>query len=299
MIRSSMWRPLAATCISILGAALYACAAPAADSNSSESASTEGEALEIQFPKMYSTFDPEHEAKVPAIVSGVSKVKWSVSDPEVADIETQADGSAMITVRKAGTVTIKAKAGSLTGEAPLTITEAKDGEWEAGNQRYNNGVVLKRGNRPDGGWEAGGGNGGGTPDPERQQASCTNCHGSGGGDDSHDVQHTPMQTAGYTDAELVAIFTKGKKPAGVEQRVMSADRWNRIHQWSMDEFAVKGLVVYLRTLEPRTQGTVDFGGRGPKGDGKGKGKGGGKGGGTGTGTGTGADDAADSGAEPQ
>lgn len=298
MIRLPMWRPLAATCLSILGAALYACSAPPASSSSSESASTEGEALEIQFPKMYSTFDPDHEAKVPAIVSGVSKVKWSVSDPEIADIETQADGSAMITVRKAGTVTIKAKAGSLTGEAPLTITEAKDGEWEAGNQRYNNGVVLKRGNRPDGGWEAGGGNGG-APDPERQQASCTNCHsGASGGDDSRDVEHTPMQTAGYTDAELITIFTKGKKPAGVEQRIMSADRWSRIHQWSMDEFAVKGLVVYLRTLEPKTQGTVDFGGRGPKGKGKGKGKGDGSGGGSGTGTSTGSE-SDDAGAEPQ
>jgi cytochrome c553 len=269
MIRFSMWRPLAATCISVLGSALYACAAPTASSTSLESASTEGEALEIQFPEMFSTFDPEHEAKIPAIVSGVSKVKWSVSDPEMVDIETQADGSAMITVRKPGTVTIKAKAGSLVGEAPLTVTAAGAGEWEAGNQRYNNGVVLKRGGRPDGGSQ--GGASGGAPDPERQQASCTNCHGSGGGDESHDVQHTPMQTAGYTDAELVSIFTKGKKPAGVEQRIMSAERWSRIHQWSMDEFAVKGLVVYLRTLEPRSQGTVDFGGRGPKGKDKGKG----------------------------
>lgn len=298
MIRFSNWRPLAATCITVLGTGLYACSAPDASSTSSESASTEGEALEIQFPKMYSAFDQDHEAKLPAIVSGVSKVKWSASDPEMVDIETQADGSAMITVRKAGTVTILAKAGSLTGEAPLVITEAQDGEWEAGNQRYNNGVVLKRGGgRPDGGWEAGGGNGGGSPDPARQQASCTNCHGSGGGDDSHDVQHTPMQTAGYTDAELITIFTKGRKPAGVEQRVMSADRWSKIHQWSMDEFAVKGLVVYLRTLEPKSQGTVDFGGHGPKGGGKGKGKGGGKGDGSGSGTGTGSD--GDAGGEAQ
>ena len=41
-----------------------------------------------------------------------------------------------------------------------------------------------------------------------------------------------------------------------------------MHQWQMDEFAVKGIVVYLRSLEPKSQGAVDFGGRGPKGDGK-------------------------------
>ena len=51
---------------------------------------------------MYSAYDGQHEFKIPAVVTGVKKVKWSLSDPEVADIETQSDGSAMITVRKAG-----------------------------------------------------------------------------------------------------------------------------------------------------------------------------------------------------
>jgi hypothetical protein len=280
MFRSSMWRPLAVACISVLGAATYACSAPGDGSANGESASTEGE-LEIHFPKMYSAFDGQHDFKVPAVVTGVKKVKWSVSDPEIADIETQSDGSAMITVRQAGNVTIIAKAGSIKGEAPLTITESKDNEWEAGNQRYNNGTVLTRGkggggmyDGGGGGYEGGGGGGGGFKD---KQLSCTNCHGGAGGDDSKDVEHTPMQTAGYTDAELVTIFTKGQKPAGVAQRVMmNKERWSKMHQWQMDEFAVKGLVVYLRSLEPKSQGPVDFGGRGPRGDGKGKG------GGTGT-----------------
>lgn len=258
---------LAATTTALLCAALYACSSPDS-TGSSESASTDAE-LEIHFSQMYSAYDGQHEFKVPAVVTGVKKVKWSVSDPEVADIETQSDGSAMITVRKAGTVNIIAKAGPIRGEAPLTITESKDDEWEAGNQRYNNGTVLVRGPRDGGAGEGGGG--GGFKD---KQLSCTNCHGGAGGDDSKDVEHTPMQTAGYSDAQLIAVFTKGQKPSGVPQRVMmNKERWSKMHQWQMDEFAVKGLVVYLRALEPKSQGPVDFGGRGPKGDGKPKGSG--------------------------
>ena len=261
MIRFSMWRPLAATCISVLASALYACSGAGDGSGSSESASTDAE-LEIHFDTMYSAFDGQHDFKLPAVVTGVKKVKWSVSDPSIASIETQSDGSAMISVLKAGTVDIIAKAGSITGKAPLTITESQDNEWEAGNQRYNNGTVLQRpapGTHPDGG----GGGGGGFKD---KQLSCTTCHGAGADKGSGDIEHTPTQTAGYSDEQLITIFTKGQKPAGVPQRVMmDKARWSKLHQWQMDEYAVKGIVVYLRSLEPKSQGDVDFGGRGPKG----------------------------------
>jgi len=95
----------------------------------------------------------------------------------------------MISVLKAGTVDIIAKAGSITGKAPLTITESQDNEWEAGNQRYNNGTVLQRpapGTHPDGG----GGGGGGFKD---KQLSCTNCHGAGADKGSGDIEHTPRR----------------------------------------------------------------------------------------------------------
>jgi len=270
MITFSMRRPLAAT-ITLALASLWACSSGEGAVGSGESSATGAQDLVIHFPKMYSAFDGQHEFKVPVAVDSVKSVKWSVSDPEIADIERQADGTAMLTMRRAGTVTVLAKAGSLEGSAELVVTAAKDGEWEAGNQRYNNGVVLKRGEgRRDGG-------GGGAPppsDPARKQASCTNCHGGAGGADA-DVEHTPMQTAGYSDQELIDIFTKGKKPAGVKQRIVnSKERWQRMHQWEMDEFAVKGVVVYLRSLEPKSQGEVDFGGWGGKrGDGSGGGRG--------------------------
>lgn len=290
MIRFSMWRPLAATCISVLASALYACSGAGDGSGSSESASTDSE-LEIHFDTMYSAFDGQHDFKLPAVVTGVKKVHWSVSDTSVASIETQSDGSAMISVLKAGTVDIIAKAGSVTGKAPLTITESKDNEWEAGNQRYNNGTVLQRpapGTRPDGG-----GGGGGFKD---KQLSCTNCHGAGADKGSGDVEHTPTQTAGYSDEQLITIFTKGQKPAGVPQRVMmDKARWNKLHQWQMDEYAVKGIVVYLRSLEPKSQGDVDFGGRGPKGDKKPNSEGSGSGSGSGNGSGSGSGSVQDGG----
>jgi len=283
IMKISMWRLTAATAMSILGATLFACSS-GADANASSEDGVTGSDLEIHFPKMYSSFDGEHTFKVPAVVDSVKSVKWSVSDPEIADIEKQEDGSAMITVRKAGTVKVIAKAGGLEGSADLVVTEAKDGEWEAGNERYNNGVVLKRGERRRG-------DGGGPPpaDPSRKQASCTNCHSGAGAGENADVEHTPMQTAGYSDQELIDIFTKGKKPAGVKQRVMTnKNMWSKIHQWEMDEFAVKGIVVYLRSLEPKSQGDVDFGGFG---GGRGKGGGGGGGGGKGGGGGRGGGDA--------
>lgn len=130
------------------------------------------------------------------------KVKWSVSDPNVASIEVQSDGSAMITVNGAGTVDIIAKAGSITGKAPLVVTESKDND-------------------------GGGGKSGAFKD---KQLSCTNCHGENASATKEgDVEHTPTQTAGYSDEELITIFTKGKKPPGVAQRVMPRARstpWN-------------------------------------------------------------------------
>lgn len=117
-------------------------------------------------------------------------------------------------------------------------------------------------------------------------AACTNCHNSGGG--GSDVEHTPMQTGGYSDDDLINIFANGKKPAGVEQRLMPADRWSKIHPWEMSAEEKKGIIVYLRSLTPKSQGALDFGGpRGGGGGGRrdGGAPGGGAGGGTGGGTG--------------
>lgn len=236
-------------------AGLVACSAETATADSNLE-----EGLEILFPEMHSAFDGEHSFKIPAKVDGVKKVTWSAEDPDMVDLDKQSDGSVIITVRKAGKTNIIAKAGGLKGVAPLEVTEASAEDWKNGNERYNNGVTWKRGegSRGDGG--AGGGRRG-PPDPT---LACTNCHAAGKQDP---VQHTPMQTAGFTDDELKEIFTKGKKPDGVEQRIMKAERWAKIHQWKMEPEEEKGIIVYLRSLEPAKQGPTDFGG-GRRGGGK-------------------------------
>jgi hypothetical protein len=268
MVSQRQRRVRVAAWISIFGlaigaAAVVACSAPA-PTGSNDSNIDDG--LAIQFPKGYSAFDGTHDFKLPAMVTGVKKVKWTTSDPDTVDLEPSADTtSVMITMRKAGSVTITAKSGSLSGTATVDITQATPDDWESGNQRYNNGVIIMRGDRDhDGGGGGGDGGGGGFGN---KQAACTNCHGD---TSKMDVQHTPMQTGGYTDDELITIFTQGKKPDGVPQRIMKADQWQRIHTWAMPDDAKKGVVIYLRSLEPKTQGpTIDFGGRGQHGDGGG------------------------------
>jgi hypothetical protein len=255
-----------ATWLSVLIAASGAAAISIACTSTPAATSPAGgeeEGIEIQFSKMYSAItDGKRTFKVPAVVTGVTSVTWSTSDSDMVDLEPGSDGkSVTIIPRKAGTVSIIAKKGSLKGTATLEIAQATEEEWGYGNDRYNNGVALVRPERPDGGST-------GTR-PERKppdpSLACTNCHAKG----KQDVEHTPMQTAGYTDDELVSIFTKGEKPEGAAQRVMmNKEAWSSMHKWTMEPEEVRGIVVYLRALEPKSQGDVDFGGRGPGGGGK-------------------------------
>jgi hypothetical protein len=155
----------------------------------------------------------------------------------------------MMTMKGAGNVTIYAKAGSLRASATLTITQATPDQWEAGKARYNDGIVWKPGMHDGPGGQD-------NPDPQRKLLACTNCHAGQGG---ADVEHTPTQTGGYSDDDLVNIFTKGIKPDGVPNRVMPFEKWHQIHQWQMTDVERDGLVVYLRALPPKSQGPVDFG----------------------------------------
>ena len=230
----------ALTCAGVFG--VSACSGNKSATDSSPADSTEG--LSILFPAGYSAVDGTHDFKLPATVSGVKGVKWSVSDPSLVDIEVQNGGSdVMLTMKAAGTVTVYAKAGGLSASATVTISQATSDQYEAGKARYNDGVVWKPGQQ-------------GQPDPSRKLLACTNCHSNGGAD----IEHTPTQTGGYTDQDLVKIFTQGVKPDGVPQRVMPFDKWHQIHQWQMTDTERDGLVVYLRALAPKAQGPTDFGG---------------------------------------
>jgi hypothetical protein len=200
---------------------------------------------------VYSAFDGVNTYKVPLIAYGITDtVKWSASDPSMVDFDPDAvdfgDAGAqgrgvMITTRKAGKVTITATAGTACGTAEMTITQATPELRQKGNDRYNNGVPVTF-------------DGGTTP-------SCTNCHGATAPNTMLiDVQHTPQQTGGYSDEDLVNIFTKGQKPAGGGCRVINpCGVWSSFHKWTTTEEETKGIVFYLRSLAPSPQGSITFG----------------------------------------
>lgn len=242
-------------------------AAACGQASATDESDVVGDDFEIQFKSMYSAYDGEHTFQVPAVLNGFKKgVKWSAKPADLVDLEDGKDGTVMITTKKPGKVDIIARVGNLSSKSTLEILEATPDDWEQGSDRYNNGIVWKRGEgRSDGGGGGGGGWDGGKrertpPDP---MLACAGCHGEQAKrDESDSVKHTPMQTAGYSDDDLIDIFTNGVKPEGVKYRIMKKERWNKLHQWDMTDEQKKGMIVYLRSLTPEEQGETDFGGRG-------------------------------------
>jgi hypothetical protein len=216
-----------------------------------------GTDLQIVFSPMYSGFDGSRTFKVPAVVNAagmaLTGAKWSASDISYVDLENDAEtGGVMITTRKAGTVKIIARAGMLSGSADLNITQFAPGDCDAGDMRYHNsigidagGIALFSGNVPD-------------------NASCANCHGDGA--KMLSVQHTPQQTGGFSDKDLVNIITKGFKPDGTVFITMIPPQiYQRFHTWEATDPEKMGLLCYLRSIEPKSQGMLDFAGLRPGG----------------------------------
>jgi hypothetical protein len=208
--------------------------------------------VQIDFSPMYSAYisgenPPMHNFQVPAVTDDGNPAVWSSSDPTQVVMVAQTFGTnpalqgVMITLAGAGTgttgqVTIYAtEADGSCGASVLNITSNTEDEWQIGNARYNDGVTLTVGPggggggmmfRPDGGFMLfqpdGGGGGGGvrTTDGgsfyERDGGTaCTNCHGPTATNGPYrDVSHTPEQTGGFSDQELIGIFTGGMIPDG-------------------------------------------------------------------------------------
>lgn len=266
----------------------------------------------ISFAPMYSAFIPasQHTFQIPSVTDDGSPAQWSVSDPTQAQLAPQTfDGQSgvMITLQglgAGGKLTVFAtKPDGTCGAAALDITSATEDDWQIGNSRYNDGVALHLG-PPDGGFGGFGDGGfeGGRPDggPRTKDGgsffevdggtACTNCHGPTATNGPYkDVSHTPEQTGGFSDEQLVQIITAGVVPDGgyfdptvIDSRcdgggtcaARAYQRWQGFHQWTditPDQY--KGIVVYLRSLQPASQGgSSNFGGRRdgggpPKGDG--------------------------------
>ncbi|HEX6244138.1 MAG TPA: hypothetical protein VFZ61_24650 [Polyangiales bacterium] len=267
---------------------------------SMDSSVAEGdESLTLSFSPMYSAFIPNSDRKfrLPVKVEGsTGQLKVATEPADFVDYAATGDGVVTLTMKKAGKTTVRITDGAGNwGKAELTVTEATDSDWETGNERYNNSILpvnvpeggfqLPEGGIPEGGipnLDAGGVNfdGGGI---RNDNAACASCHVSegasgmsrmlpDGGTINVDVEHTPQQTGGYSDDELTTIFTQGRKPEGAPFRVLSKlpvvgmlpdfvkSIYMGIHRWNVSASDQKGIITYLRSLEPKSQPEVDFGG---------------------------------------
>jgi hypothetical protein len=254
-----------------------------------------GAALTIAFNPMYSAFDGKHTFLVPVRVTGASGKLTVTTSPEgFVDSEPAMDG-VTLTTRKAGKckVTIKDAAGN-SGEADLEVTQNDPADLDIGKDRYANGIdafTLPEGGLmfpgiPEGGiprdadggiiFPEGGIRGFDAGITRNDMAACTFCHvpdgqqAANGNTMQIDVEHTPTQTAGYSDADLIKIFTEGVKPEGSKYRVVNgggllpdaaaARIYAMFHKWNVDAPTQKGIIAYLRGLPPKAQGDIDFGG---------------------------------------
>ena len=79
------------------------------------------------------------------------------------------------------------------------------------------------------------------------------------------MEHTPRQTAGYSDDQLIAIFTQGQKPAGYQFNSVFLKMlpqpdcvYAMFHTWQIDEDTKRGIVLKLRSIPPKKQEAVDL-----------------------------------------
>lgn len=257
-------------------------------SGSSGGSSSGGTTLEcanatvpILFSPMYSAFVTDNSGgqtisfQIPAIVSDTSvdpsKVTWGSSDTSIVSLAADpTTGGEMITVNKPGNVTIVAQvSGGGCGASTLTITPATYAQWSAGNSRYNSNVPLDF-RCLNGGTTTR--DGGACPDAG---PACTACHGpsADAGIGFNDIGHTPEQTGGFSDQDLIAIIhgtVPGCGDAGCptadsgyfDPQIVPYNIWQRFHHWDdIQGDQAQAMVVYLRSLTPTPQnGSANFGG---------------------------------------
>jgi hypothetical protein len=240
-----------------IAALLGACSSGSSPGGNGSCVSTND--LDVIFSPMYSAYDGVHTFQIPAVVDGVnqSAVAWSVSDPTVASVATDPiTGGAMITVLNSGSVTVTANLSGACGTSTLTIDSATADQWDAGYQRYHDGIPPET--------DAGGRGFNFNP-----QAQCIACHNPDAtptpGSPFTAVSHTPEQAGGFSDSDLIGIFTMGIVPDGgyFDDSIIPYNAWHNFHQWSMTTAEQQGIIVYLRSLTPAPQnGSANFGGHG-------------------------------------
>jgi len=245
-------RRVAAALVVALNAGIIGCgSSEGSDEGDPKPQVESGPPLEIFFKTLNTAFIPNSSRKfqVPAVVQGVKPDTWEVSEKGAVDFEYGAvENGVMITPRKAGKFKITATAGKRVGSVDLNVTAATEDDWMRGSNRYNNNIQLMFGM---------GVMAGGMMVPNN--VSCKGCHGSGA--TFLAVEHTPQQTGGYSDDEIKKIFQEGMKPEGAIWGSLPGIMmyYPLFHKWMAEPEDYQGLVIYLRSLEPKSQGMLDFG----------------------------------------
>jgi hypothetical protein len=206
---------------------------------------------------LYSAYVPGHEAQVPIVIKdGASRgkgAKFTSNHPEIAVVSDTTEG-ALVTVKKEGKVIITGVLGEDSGNVSLTIKAYTEDQWKTGQARYSKSelaIMPKDGaavsaialvdmtaRNPNG--------------------ACNTCHTQQA--QTLKIENGPTQIAGYSDDDLITIFTKGTKPEGASVKTMIPPFiWGMIHAWTVTEEEKTGLIAYLRTQTPKANGPIDYG----------------------------------------
>ncbi|MGH7269912.1 MAG: hypothetical protein ACREJ3_05725 [Polyangiaceae bacterium] len=216
--------------------------------------------LKVAFNPMYSAYDGKHTFAIPALVVGSNgTVTWS-ADSSMVGMQTDSErpNEVLITMLQAGTVNIYVESSDgKCGSAVLNISAATQDDWMIGEARYNNGMSLHLSGPATSG----------TGSPLEQGTggpACTSCHGETATTGPYtDVSHTPEQTGGFSDNDLLGIILHGNFPDGgyFDPTIAIYPAWHGFHQWTdIKEDQQRGIITYLRSLTPRPQkGSVNFG----------------------------------------
>jgi hypothetical protein len=235
-------------------------AAPVAEASIPVSSCVDG-GLTVAFNPMYSAFDGKHVFQIPAVVRGSNtQVTWSADSTMVGmQTDNERPNEVLIQMLKPGNVLINVVSmDGKCGSAVLFISAAAESDWEIGNARYNDGQSLHL--------AAGATAGSGSPLEQGTMGgpACTSCHGETATTGPYtDVSHTPEQTGGFSDDDLLNIILRGDFPEGgyFDTSIANYTAWHNFHRWAditMDQ--QKGIITYLRSLTPADQkGSVNFG----------------------------------------
>jgi hypothetical protein len=219
----------------------------------------DGGGLTVAFNPMYSAFDGVHMFQIPAVVAGSNgNVVWSADSTYVGmTADSERPNEVLLTTLAAGdtTLVVQSVDGTKCGTATLHIEQSTPQNWMIGEARYNNGESLVLN-----------GAAGGTGSPLEQGQggpACTSCHGvTATGGPFTDVSHTPEQTGGFSDAQILNIILHGEFPDGgyFDPSIVSYTAWHSFHQWDdIMPGQQLGIITYLRSLPPAPQkGEANF-----------------------------------------